>query len=374
MRKFNGVLRNLAGIVVAALCLGALSSTLPATAAAQTGDLTIKLNYQRTDANYVDAKAWVWCKDGSGTWGTGVYKATAGVGAPATGTCLNNGAYVSLHSAQSGLEQSSSEFTITGATGVSQLGIIVYKAAGDANCCGTRDAQSANDRTIELVALGTDVVVSDSVATFVTTEYVVPTPSPTDTPTPDPTATDTPTPDPTSPTAPTGVVASPGNNQVSLKWDANQDAISYSVYRDDVLLVGEIAETEYVDATAVNGTAYNYTVTATNGFGESEKSTIVTATPVAPLISPAPPIIKSFSQSKSTKRGVGTVTVSGSNLAGATVKVGTLTATVNKKSSTSTKLVFTIPAKATPTTKGKFTVTVKSKSVTSKSTLKITLK
>ena len=379
MRNTKTVLRNLAGFVAVVLGIGFLGATLPASAAAQSGDLTIKLNYQRTDKNYVDYKAWVWCKGGTGvagSWGTGVYRATAGVGSPATGSCVDNGAYVSLHTAAIDLEQTSSTFTITGATDISQLGILIYKVAGDGNCCGNngKDAQSTADRFFDVVAVGTEVTLTDSAATINSVEYVVPTPTPTETPTSEPTPTDTANPEPTSPTAPTGVVASPGNNQVALTWDANQDAISYSVYRDDALLIGEIAETSYLDSTALNGTTYSYTVTATNGYGESERSSVVTAKPVAPVIAPAVPTITSFSQSKSTKRGVGTVTVIGKNLSGATVKVGSLSATVNRKSSTATKLIFTIPAKASATTKGKFTVTLRTKTVTSKSTLRITLK
>ena len=80
MRNFKNTVRNVIAAMALALVPGSIVSTLPATAAAQSGDLTIKLNYQRTDKNYVDAKAWVWCKDGAGTWGTGVYKATAGKG------------------------------------------------------------------------------------------------------------------------------------------------------------------------------------------------------------------------------------------------------------------------------------------------------
>ena len=205
-------------------------------------------------------------------------------------------------------------------------------------------------------------------ATFVTTEYVAPNPNPSDSPSPDPSASDSPSPDPSasdsaspspaSPSAPTGVVATPGNNRVS-----------YSVYRDDVLIADSILVTQMVDTGVVNGTTYNYAVTATNDNGESDKSAIVSA---KPLVVAKVPTIKSFSQSKSTKHGVGTVTIIGTNLAGATVKVGSLKATV--KSSTATKLIFTIPAKASATTKGKFTITLGTKSVSSKPMLRITLK
>ena len=85
------------------------------------------------------------------------------------------------------------------------------------------------------------------------------------------------------------------------------------------------------------------------------------------------PIIKSFTQSTSKKRGVGTVTVIGQNLLGATVKVGTLRATVRPGAS-DTRLVFILPGKAIATAKGSFSVTTGSGTAKSKSTLKVTVK
>ena len=374
VQKFNGVLRKVSGLVVAALFIAGISSVAPASATAQSGALTINFHYQRTDQNFADWKAWVWCKDGSGNFGINLFQGSNA----ASGDCTK-GAYVSLHSS-SAVAEVVQEFTITDAVDVSQLGVIIYKHQGSGDVGNnTRDAQSKDDRVFDLVAAATDVVASDSVATFVTTEYVAPNPNPSDSPSPDPSASDSPSPDPSasdsaspspaSPSAPTGVVATPGNNRVSLKWDANPDAKSYSVYRDDVLIADSILVTQMVDTGVVNGTTYNYAVTATNDNGESDKSAIVSA---KPLVVAKVPTIKSFSQSKSTKHGVGTVTIIGTNLAGATVKVGSLKATV--KSSTATKLIFTIPAKASATTKGKFTITLGTKSVSSKPMLRITLK
>ena len=84
------------------------------------------------------------------------------------------------------------------------------------------------------------------------------------------------------------------------------------------------------------------------------------------------PIIKSFTQSTSKKRGVGTVTVVGQNLTGAIVKIGTLRATV-RSGATDTRLVFVLPGKATATSKGIFSITTSTGTVKSKAILKITL-
>ena len=85
------------------------------------------------------------------------------------------------------------------------------------------------------------------------------------------------------------------------------------------------------------------------------------------------PLIKSFKQSVSRKRGVGTVTVTGVNLGGATVKFGTFTAKV-RSGATATKLVFTLPARMGATTKGSFVITTRYGSATSSKTVKVTLK
>jgi hypothetical protein len=85
------------------------------------------------------------------------------------------------------------------------------------------------------------------------------------------------------------------------------------------------------------------------------------------------PIITSFTQSASKKRGVGTVIVVGKNLTGATIKVGNLKATV-RAGGTDTRLIFVIPAKAVVAAKGSFTITTAKGTVKSKATLKITAK
>jgi hypothetical protein len=315
-QMLNGVLRKSSTLVVAALFVAGISTVTPASATAQSGTLTVNFHYQRTDQTFNDWKAWIWCKDGSGNFGTNLFQGSN----PASGDCTK-GAYLSLHSSDA-VAEVVQQFTISDAVDVSQLGVIIYKHQGPGDVGNnTRDTQSKNDRLFDLVATATDVVTSDSVATFVTTEYVAPNPSPSDSPSPDPSVSDSASPNPSDSPSP--------------------------------------------DPSASDSPSPDPSV---SGSASPSPSASKTTVPVVAKI----PTVKSFSQSKSTKRGVGTVTVVGTNLAGATVKVGSLKATV--KSSTATKLIFTIPAKAAATTKGKFTITLGSKSVSSKSTLKITLK
>ena len=90
-------------------------------------------------------------------------------------------------------------------------------------------------------------------------------------------------------------------------------------------------------------------------------------------ISTPAPIIKSFTQSASKKRGVGTVVVTGRNLGGAVVKVGKFVAKV-RPGSTATRLVFTLPKRAAATAKGVFSVTTDNGIAKSKAALKVTVK
>ncbi len=84
-----------------------------------------------------------------------------------------------------------------------------------------------------------------------------------------------------TPAAPTGLVATPGNAQVSLSWTAAANTTGYLVYRGAVL-VSTQAGTTFTDLSLTNGTAYTYTVVATNGSVSSPASAAVSATPVAP--------------------------------------------------------------------------------------------
>jgi fibronectin type 3 domain-containing protein len=105
-----------------------------------------------------------------------------------------------------------------------------------------------------------------------------------------PSATVTATPvDRTPPAAPTGVQAAAGDGSVALQWSDNTEAdlAGYRVYRHVVgadwptTPLASPTTASWNDDTAVNGTTYEYRVTAldTNG-NESAASPAVTATPV----------------------------------------------------------------------------------------------
>jgi fibronectin type 3 domain-containing protein len=96
------------------------------------------------------------------------------------------------------------------------------------------------------------------------------------------------------PSAPTGLAAAPGNNQVSLTWNASPGATSYQIKRaltsggPYAILASGVSGASYVDSTAQNGTAYFYVVNAVNDAGESANSSEVSATPSAPTAPAAP--------------------------------------------------------------------------------------
>lgn len=93
---------------------------------------------------------------------------------------------------------------------------------------------------------------------------------------------------PTVPAAPSGVVATPGNAQVTLSWTAVSGATSYDVYWSTSPGVTKSTGTKipgvtspYVHSGLANGTTYYYVVTALNAAGESAASTAASATPAA---------------------------------------------------------------------------------------------
>ena len=90
----------------------------------------------------------------------------------------------------------------------------------------------------------------------------------------------------TAPDSPTNPVATPGNNSVALSWTGVADATTYSVLRGttsggETVLQSGITGTTFTDSTAVNGTRYFYTITATNAGGTSDPSAEVKAAPTA---------------------------------------------------------------------------------------------
>jgi len=89
------------------------------------------------------------------------------------------------------------------------------------------------------------------------------------------------------PSAPTGLVATAGNNQVSLVWNAAAGAASYTVKRSTVnggpyttIVASGITGTSYTDTTVANGTTYYYVVSAVNPAGESGGSSQIDAQPL----------------------------------------------------------------------------------------------
>ena len=92
--------------------------------------------------------------------------------------------------------------------------------------------------------------------------------------------------------APTGVVALPGNTQVTLTWTPDTGATSYVIQRGAATggpytTVGTSAGAAYTDNNLVNGTTYYYVVSGSNASGVGVASAEVNATPtVAVPIAP----------------------------------------------------------------------------------------
>jgi hypothetical protein len=93
------------------------------------------------------------------------------------------------------------------------------------------------------------------------------------------------------PSTPSGLVATPGNGQVALAWNANTDSglAGYDVYRSSTsggpytnLTSTPVTTPSYNDTGVVNGTTYYYVVKAINTANQlSGASTQVSATPAA---------------------------------------------------------------------------------------------
>ena len=89
-----------------------------------------------------------------------------------------------------------------------------------------------------------------------------------------------------TPAVPAGLVATPGNAQVSISWTPAANATGYLVYRG-ATLVSTQTGTSFTDTGLTNGTSYSWTVVATNGTAHSAASAPLSATPLAPA--PAAP-------------------------------------------------------------------------------------
>jgi fibronectin type 3 domain-containing protein len=86
------------------------------------------------------------------------------------------------------------------------------------------------------------------------------------------------------PTSPTGLIATPGNAQVSLAWNASAGARLYHLKRSTASGTGYVQissspATSFTDTGLVNGTTYYYVVSALNAAGESPNSAQASATP-----------------------------------------------------------------------------------------------
>lgn len=91
------------------------------------------------------------------------------------------------------------------------------------------------------------------------------------------------------PGVPADLVATPGDQSVTLTWSAAARATSHALYWSTTAGV-TTASTRvagvaipYAHTGRTNGTAYYYRVAGVNGAGEGELSAEVAATPAAPL-------------------------------------------------------------------------------------------
>jgi fibronectin type 3 domain-containing protein len=97
------------------------------------------------------------------------------------------------------------------------------------------------------------------------------------------------------PAAPTGLAATAGDRRVTLTWNASTGSTSYNVKRATsaggtfTVIASGVTALTYSDTSVANGTTYYYVVSAVNSAGESADSATVSATPVAPVVTPNAP-------------------------------------------------------------------------------------
>ena len=86
------------------------------------------------------------------------------------------------------------------------------------------------------------------------------------------------------PVAPTSLLASPGDNKITLTWTEAQGATSYTVYRSDVsggpyAQIDSSSTNGYTDTEVLNDSIYYYVVTSTTSLGESAYSEEISSAP-----------------------------------------------------------------------------------------------
>ena len=105
---------------------------------------------------------------------------------------------------------------------------------------------------------------------------------------------------PVTPNTPSGLIAAPGNAQITLSWQPdvatgsqNNGAASYNIYRgtsaggeNATAIKTGVVSTSFVDTGLTNDTTYYYKITGVNPAGESAKSTEANATPILPPSAP----------------------------------------------------------------------------------------
>jgi hypothetical protein len=100
------------------------------------------------------------------------------------------------------------------------------------------------------------------------------------------------------PSTPAGLVATAGDMQVALAWNASSGASTYSVKRASTsggpytIAADNLTTRAYTDTPLTNGTTYYYVVSASNTCGESANSAQVSATPTAVQPPAAPTNLK----------------------------------------------------------------------------------
>ncbi len=103
----------------------------------------------------------------------------------------------------------------------------------------------------------------------------------------------TPNPTPTVPPSPTGLIATPGNAQITLSWTSPNNnggaAIDYYIVYQDGVEISHSTTASNIATGLTNGQSYNFTVAAHNAVGSGMQTSAVTATPIANVIVPGIP-------------------------------------------------------------------------------------